>query len=88
MYFGSVDPASKVVKVSSLDKTADMRLRDYITFRNLTFEGANESAFFISSSSYITIQDCNIFFSGNIAIDGGINSGKTSGGFKLLNNNR
>jgi len=86
MYFGSVDPATKVVKVSCLNKTSQIQVKDYITFRNMTFEGANQSAFFISSSSNITIQDCNLLYSGDCTIDGGTNSGKTSVGLKILNN--
>ena len=86
MYFGSVDPSTKIVKVSSLIKNVQIQVKDYITFRNLTFEGANQSAFFISSSSNITVQACNILYSGNRAIDGETNSGKTSEGLKILNN--
>ena len=86
MYFGAVDPATKVVKVSSLNKVANIHGKDYITLKNLTFEGANLSAIFISSSSYVTVQECNILYSGNCAIDGGYNSGKLSEGLKILNN--
>ena len=87
MYFGSAGPSGKVVRVSCLDQNVNIKLKDHITLSNLTLEGANKSSVFISSSSYLTIQNCNISYAGNRAIDGGVNSGKTSQGFKLINNN-
>jgi uncharacterized repeat protein (TIGR02059 family) len=87
MYFGSAGPSGKVVKVSSLDENVNIKLRDYVTITNITMEGANKSSVFISSSSYIAIQNCNIFFCADRAINGGVNSGKTSQGFRLMSNN-
>ncbi len=87
MYFGSAGPSGKVVKVSSLNENINIKLRDYITITNLTMEGANKSSVYVSSSSYTTIQNCNITFCGDRAINGGVNSGKTSQGFKLMSNN-
>ena len=87
MYFGSAGPSGKVVKVSSLDENVNIKLRDYVTITNITMEGANKSSVFISSSSYIAIQNCNILFCADRAINGGVNSGKTSQGFRLMSNN-
>lgn len=84
MYFGSADPDNYVVKVSSIDQIASLLGRNYITFDNLTFEGANLYAVQISNSDYVTVQNCNIRFTGNTAIYGPWNG--TSPDCKILNN--
>ncbi|MBN1186535.1 MAG: right-handed parallel beta-helix repeat-containing protein [Bacteroidales bacterium] len=85
MYFGSVDPAIKTVKVCTLDELVNIRLCNYITFENITFEGANTNCFNIASSSGITIQNCTIGYAGKYGIYGLQSYGASSNGFTLLN---
>ena len=70
MYFGSASPASYVVKVSSIDQLASLLDKNYITFENLAFEGANLYALQISNSDYVTVKNCQINFTGGNAIFG------------------
>ena len=75
------------VQVATRDTLALVKLRSYITFDNLTFLGANKNAFVILSSNNITIQNCNIDFTGIDAIWGNQNWGRSSGNFTLKNSN-
>jgi uncharacterized repeat protein (TIGR02059 family) len=84
MYFGSSDPNSFTVKVSTIDQLAYLLGRNYITFDNISFEGANIYAVQISNSGYVTVQNCNINFTGNIAVYGPWNG--TSPYCKITNN--
>jgi uncharacterized protein YjdB len=74
MYFGSSNPNSFVIKASTLDTLVYCNGRSYITFYNLSFEGANYAAFFIASGQNISIQYCKIDFSGTFGIYGYSNS--------------
>ena len=58
------------VKVATTDNLVTISAKDYITFDGIDFTGANSKAFSISASDYITIQNCNISFSGRDAIYG------------------
>jgi len=82
MYFGTVDPSSKTVKVSTLDNLCsiiyeDSKPKDYITIENISFTGANEIAISGNRNNYTTIQNCSIDFSGNYGI-GGVRSASLS----------
>ncbi len=73
MYFGTANPDSYSVKVSSVDQFASLLGKNYITFDNITFEGANSYAIQINNSDYVTVQNCNINFTGINAIHGPYN---------------
>ena len=70
MYFGTVDPATKSIKVSTINNLIYNNAgNDYITIDNISFEGANEnSIFFNYYADNLTIQNCVINFSGNDGI--------------------
>ncbi len=71
------------VQVASLDTLVFMTYKNYITFDNISFRGANGEAFYIGSSSNITIQNSSIDF----CYDGifGADLGSSSANFKLQN---
>jgi len=73
------------VQVATKDTLVYMKFRNYITFDNLTIQGSNKDAFVILASSYVTIQNCSIDFSGTDAIWGNQNWGSSSGSFILKN---
>ena len=73
------------VQVATKDTLVYMKFRNYITFDNLTIQGSNKDAFVILGSSYVTIQNCSIDFSGTDAIWGNQNWGSSSGSFTLKN---
>lgn len=73
------------VRVATIDTLVYMRFRNYITFDNLSIQGSNKDAFVILSSSNVTIQNCNIDYSGYDAIWGNQNNGQSSGNFVLKN---
>jgi uncharacterized repeat protein (TIGR02059 family) len=83
MYFGAVNPNTKVVKVSTLNQGVNIETKNNITLQNLTIQGANKAGVYISSSNYVTIQDCNILYSGSRAIFGYYG---TSTNLNILNN--
>lgn len=65
MYFGAASPTSYTVKVSTKNTLIDVVTRDYITVKNISFEGANQNAIETNSSSYannLTIEYCDFNF--------------------------
>jgi parallel beta-helix repeat protein len=58
------------VQISTVDTLVDLVYLANLTFDNLDFEGGNIYNFFIQSSKYITIQNCNINLSGCAGIFG------------------
>lgn len=66
MYFGAANPTSYTVKISTTDKLFDVNTRDYITVKNLKFEGANVAAITTNTSSSnatnLTIDSCDFDF--------------------------
>ena len=70
MYFGTSVPSNYVVKISSVDKLAYLDNKNYITFDNISFEGANLYGLHIVNSDYVTVQNCSFDFSGRTAIFG------------------
>ena len=71
IYSGGI-PAGKV-KISTLDEGVSINGRRYLTFCNLNIQGFNNSLFDVTSSSYITISNCDLKYSGNKVFAG--NSG-------------
>ncbi len=66
MYFSSNQPAENI-KASNVETLVTINFRNYITFSNLSFTGANSYAFDLTNSNNITIDNCTINFTG---IDG------------------
>ncbi len=66
MYFASNSPA-KNVKAGTIETLVTISFRNFITFSNLNFTGANSYAFDLTNSNNITIDNCTINFTG---IDG------------------
>ncbi|MDP4222851.1 MAG: SwmB domain-containing protein [Bacteroidota bacterium] len=83
MYFGSGNPDSYTVKVSTTDQLAYLNSKNYIIFDGIGFEGANSYAIQINNSDYITVQNCSINFTGRSAIYGPWNG--TSPYCKIIN---
>src|SRR5690606_10158221 len=69
-FFGSGNPSSAEVKVSTLDYLVNKPSYSigYLSFKNLHFEGANKDAFHIKGGKDIQIQHCDINFSGENAL--------------------
>ena len=74
MYFGITIPSTYVVKASALDTLVYCNQKNYITFNDLSFEGANYAALFIASGQNVTIKNCIINNSGTFGIYGYSNS--------------
>ena len=65
MYFGAETPTDYIVKVSTKDKLIDVNTRDFITVKNINFEGANINAIETNESAAaynLTIDNCNFHF--------------------------
>jgi parallel beta-helix repeat protein len=73
------------VQVATKDTLVYMKYRNYITFDNLSIQGSNKDAFVILSSANVTIQNCNIDYSGKDAIWGSQNFGLPSANFIFKN---
>ena len=69
MYFGGSGPGSHVVKVSSIENLITLSGRSYISFDNVALQGANSGSFSIINSNNISINACDIFFSGHDALN-------------------
>ncbi|MEI8272770.1 MAG: right-handed parallel beta-helix repeat-containing protein [Paludibacter sp.] len=83
MYFGAVDPSTKVVQVANIsDLITNTGSYDYITIDNLNLTGAiNNGVNLTSGNDFCTIQNCDVSFIGNYGIYIG------SGTNRLVNNN-
>jgi parallel beta-helix repeat protein len=70
MYFGAVDPSTKVVKVATLNNVlTNTGGYDYITISGLSFIGSIGTGLnFGSGTDYCIIKNCNISFSGENGI--------------------
>jgi hypothetical protein len=62
MYFGSDNPDSYTVKVSTIDKLVSISSKNYLKFNNLQLQGSNKASVSLSSSNYITFTNCDIKF--------------------------
>lgn len=74
------------VQATTLDTLVYMTGKNYLTFDNLDFRGSNRRAFYIGSSSSISILNCNFDFHANHAVWGGNNWGSPSNSFVFLQN--
>ena len=89
MYFGAANPNSHTVKIAAKNYGANLSGRSYITLDGLAFEGFND-AIYTSTSSYVTIQNCDIRFNSSLGIRFGIMSGGGTGGggsYNVVDNN-
>jgi hypothetical protein len=68
VYF-SGNPSSYKVKVSSLEDIVECYNDDYITIQDIRIEGANRWGTYHYSASYNTIKNCDILFSGDMAVN-------------------
>ena len=68
MYFGSVDPTTQTVKVSTLDNLIYINNKDYVTIENLDVQGGNVYGISIISSDRVTINASNVSFIGQKGI--------------------
>jgi len=68
------------VKVATVDTLVFLSYIDYLTFNNISFEGNNNAALFVSQSNNIVINTCTINYSGS-----GI-YGETASNFTATNN--
>ena len=82
MYFGA-SVGSNVVKISTVDSLISTNGQSYLTFSNLTLQGANVNAFWMPNSNHITIRNCNVNFSGRNAVNCNSNCNNMS----VLNSN-
>jgi parallel beta-helix repeat protein len=64
MYFGSANPADYAVKASMVDTLVFVNSKNYVTFDNLGFYGADVAAFQVNNSSFIKVQNSDINYSG------------------------
>lgn len=60
--------SSPVVQISTIDTLVYVNGRSYITFDNLSIQGANMAAFQFDSLSNVTVQNCSINYSGTLAL--------------------
>ncbi|HLK28106.1 MAG TPA: right-handed parallel beta-helix repeat-containing protein [Puia sp.] len=69
VFFGDKNPDSYSVSASSKNILVSINGQSFITFDNISFEGANISTFWIRNSKNITIRNCDVDFSGTDAIN-------------------
>ncbi|MEI6529767.1 MAG: right-handed parallel beta-helix repeat-containing protein [Candidatus Falkowbacteria bacterium] len=69
MYFGTVDPSTKIVKVSTVDRliTGSSGV-GYWSIDGLALIGANKDAVYLGSNNNISLKNLNVDFSGNDGI--------------------
>lgn len=67
MFFGTANPANYTVKIAAIDNLINLSNKSYITIDGLALEGGNRGIF-TSSSSYVTIQNCDIRLIGDHGI--------------------
>jgi hypothetical protein len=75
----STAPSNYSIKASTIDNLVTLSSDDYITFRDIDFQYANDIGLSLTTSTNITIQECSITFCGNKAI-----SSRSSGSNNLV----
>jgi parallel beta-helix repeat protein len=71
------------VEITSTDVLASVINTQNITFQNISFEGSNRMTFLLSNAKNITIESCNLNFTGGDAVYGSWSG--TSNDFKIEN---
>jgi uncharacterized repeat protein (TIGR02059 family) len=75
MYFGANNPETYQINATTTDNLLVISGRNYITVRDLIFQGANYDAVKVeNSSNHATIKNCDIHFNGHEAISVSVNS--------------
>lgn len=74
------------VKLATIDTLVSIRNKNYITLDGLAIEGSNMTSIELLSSANVTIQNCDINYSGNDAISGNKNGGSSAANFVCSNN--
>ena len=70
MYFGSVNPNTKVVRVATLNNLIYNKAHAYIRLENLKLTGSIDNAVeFLGGNDYCSVHNCDISFAGNSGID-------------------
>jgi parallel beta-helix repeat protein len=62
MYFGGVDPSTKAVKVSTVNSLVSISSKNYISIKNIHFEGANTDAVYVNTSYGTKVDNCSFDF--------------------------
>ena len=73
MYFGSVNPTTKIIKVASLN-TGISSSQSYITIDNINFQGFNSVGLNLDNSNHITVTNCEVGFTGAYGVVMGTNN--------------
>ncbi len=81
VYFGQKNPSSYTIQASTTPTLINSDNSSNLVFDNLTVKGADSYGFRINNSNNVTIQNCDVLFSGNT----GISVGKSSGNLKIEN---
>ena len=71
VFFGTDDPGTTVVKAASIDNPVRCYNYNYITFDNLSIQGANEDGITHYSATGMHVKNCDVLFCANAAIEGG-----------------
>jgi parallel beta-helix repeat protein len=68
MYFGSYNPTSYEIKTSTVNNIMYINNGNYVTFENMILQGGNASSFKTNNSTYTTLQNSIINFTGGYAV--------------------
>ena len=68
VYFGNKNPSSYAIQASATSGIINSENYDNLMFDNLSVKGADSYGFRISNSNNVTIQNCDVLFSGNTGI--------------------
>ena len=68
VFFGDQGPGSRLVQTSVIDTLVWVNARNYISFYGLSFQGGNHEAFCLHNARYVTIEHCDVDFSGRNGI--------------------
>lgn len=74
-----------IVKISTIDTLVKVRVKSNISFYGLQFEGANKNLILADSSSHITVNNCNLFYSGGNGLRGRTSMNVTMTGDSIVN---
>ncbi len=69
MYFNGNNPNNYTVQASTVETLVNIGFQNYITFNNLSFQGANSYAFNLTHANNITVNNCNVNFTGIDAVN-------------------
>lgn len=76
---------SPTVKISTIDTLVRVGIKSNIYFDGIQFEGANKNLILADSSSYITVDNCNLFYSGGNGLSGRTSTNVSMTGDSIMN---